>query len=236
MSTIGIIIPTYNNEKEIYQCLDSIFKQSFNDFEIVIVNDGSTDNTLNEINKYIDQLDQVDKKKIKVISQENKGSNPARNRGAKEIKNVKYVLFCDADVTLNKNFLQLTNEVLENHPEKSYCYTSFVYGYKKFKLYPFNAEKLKKMPYINTQSLIRFDHFPGFDENIKRLQDWDLFLTMLEQSHEGIWLDKVMFKISTKSGKISGKWLPSFMYKLPFLKTVKEYNKAVEIIKQKHHL
>lgn len=240
MSIIDIVIPTYNNEKEIFNCLESIFNQTFQDFKVILVNDGSTDNTIKVVEEFISQLSENQRDKIKIINQENRGSNIARNRGA-EVSDTEYILFCDADVTLNNTYLSTTKETLEKNPNKSYCYTSFKYGWKTFKLWPFDAEKLKQMPYIHTTSLIRREHFPGFDENIKRLQDWDLYLTMLEQGHTGIWVPEVLFKINTKHGKISN-WLPKFMYKIPWhklgikIKTVDEYEKAVKIIKEKHKL
>jgi hypothetical protein len=126
-------------------------------------------------------------------------------------------------------------KTLRNNPRVSYVYSSFKYGSKTFKLWPFNANKLKKIPYIHTTSLIRQKHFPGFDEKIKRLQDWDLWLTMLKQGYIGIWIDKILFKVHT-GGTMSG-WLPSFIYKvMPFLPSVKKYKQAVEIIKKKHNL
>lgn len=234
MSIVDIIIPVYNNEKTIYQCLESIFEQTFQDFNVILVNDGSTDNTLKVINHFVNSLTDNQKNKVRIINQENKGSNGARNKGAKASR-AEFILFCDADVKLKKNYLSLTKEKLLKNPDKSYCYTSFKYGWKTFKLWPFDAAKLKQMPYIHTTSLIRRQHFPGFDENIKRLQDWDLWLTMLEQGHSGIWLPEVLFEINARSGKISN-WLPKFAYKMPFLKKVKNYNETVGIIKRKHNL
>ena len=142
---------------------------------------------------------------------------------------------------------------LEKHPEASYAYSSFKFGWKKFKLWPFDAEKLREIPYIHTTSLIRYSAIVGlspkearakplgpFDESIKRLQDWDLWLTMLEQGHIGIWIPEVLFHVISTKGTMSS-WLPSFAYKIPKWlgiqpKAVARYNEAVARIKEKHNL
>jgi hypothetical protein len=101
----------------------------------------------------------------------------------------------------------------------------------------FNAEKLKTAPYIHTMGLIRRSDFPaaGWDINIKKLQDWDLWLTMLEQGHEGLWVNQILFTIAP--GGIISSWLPASAYLLfPFLPTVKKYKRAVQIVKHKHGL
>jgi len=126
-------------------------------------------------------------------------------------------------------------KTLKDNQSASYAYSSFRYGFKIFKLWPFSPERLKIIPFIHTTSLIRREHFSGFDENIKKLQDWDLWLTMLAKGHAGIWINKVLFKVQT--GGTMSAWLPSGAYKLlPFLPEVKKYNQALSIIKQKHSL
>lgn len=218
---ISIVIPVYNHNKDLRECLRSIFKQTLKDYEIIVVDDGSE--------KKIEVLEN-----IKLIRQKHAGANVARNRGFKESRG-EFLLFCDADIIMDKECLEKMLECLKNNPEVSYAYCSFKFGWKKFKLWEFDAEKLKKMPYIHTTSLIRREHFPMFDEKIKRLQDWDLFLTMLERGHTGKWIPEFLFSIKTKDGKISN-WLPSFLYKIPWLKTIKKFKLAERVIKEKHKL
>lgn len=221
---IFIIIPVYNQADKLAKCLNSILTQTYKDYEIIVVNDGSTDN-FNEVIKKYD---------VKVITQENKGANVARNRGAKEVKG-NFLLFCDADLVMNQEMLEIMFNTLKNNPEKSFAYSSFKYGLKTFKLGSFNKEKLRQMPYIHTTSLIRRECFVGFDESIKRLQDWDLWLSMLEKGYEGIWINKILFRV--EGGGTMSTWLPSFIYKLfPFLPSVKKYDKALKVIKEKHNL
>ncbi len=197
--------------------------------ELIIVNDGSTDNIESVIKKYEDRF-----ANFLFVNQENKGSNPARNRGFKESKG-EFIIFCDADIKMRPEMLETMLKALEENKDTAYAYSSFKYGFKAFKLWPFDAEKLKIMPYIHTTSLIRREAFPGFDENIKRLQDWDLWLTILENGYQGIWINKILFKV--QSGGTISNWLPSFAYKLfPFLKGVEKYKAAEEVIREKHNL
>ena len=133
--------------------------------------------------------------------------------------------------------LELMLKTLKDNPSASFCYSSFIWGHKKFKLWPFDAEKLKIMPYITTTSLIRLKDFSGFDESLKKFQDWDLWLTMLYQGRTGVWIDKILFKMAVGGTQTMSNWLPALAYKLlPWLPQVKKYNKAMAIIKKKHNL
>lgn len=241
MAIIDIVIPVYNQAEKLIKCLKCLQKQTFQDFLIIIVNDGSTDNLeimleswLRSENLRAKDIRNEISTKTKILYQNHLGASSARNRGAKEGKS-KYILFCDADLQLQNNFLQKMYNLLNNNIQYSYCYSSFKYGWKKFKLWKFDEEKLKKIPYIHTTSLIRKMDFPGFDENLKRFQDWDLWLTMLEQGKKGIWIPEYLFKVRSR-GTMS-KWVPKFMYQyFKKSKKVDEYNKAMGIIKSKHHL
>jgi len=91
MVKVSIIIPVYNVEKYLARCLDSVTNQSFSDIEIICVNDGSTDNSLDILEHY-----SLFDSRIKIINQENKGLSAARNTGIKASIG-KYILFIDSD-------------------------------------------------------------------------------------------------------------------------------------------
>lgn len=91
MAKISVIVPIYNVSKHLNRCLESIINQTFKDLEIVLVNDGSTDNSLDIIKEY-EQKD----KRIKVIDKSNGGLSDARNEGLK-IANAPYIAFVDSD-------------------------------------------------------------------------------------------------------------------------------------------
>jgi len=234
---ISVIIPVYNMAGKLEKCLGSIMAQTMlgvpGALEIIIVNDGSSDNIEYVVGK---EKYFFDEKNIpfKYVSQQNQGANAARNRGFKE-SGGEFIIFCDADVILKPEMLDKMKCALLTNPEASYAYSSFFWGAKKFKLWAFDAERLRRMPYITTTSLIRREYFPGFDEKIKRFQDWDLWLTMLEKGYTGVWIDEPLFTVIT--GGTMSNWLPKFAYKLlPFLPAVKKYKNSVEIIRKKHNL
>jgi glycosyltransferase involved in cell wall biosynthesis len=225
MAQISVIIPAYNAAGTISQCLDSVFGQSFNSLEVIVVNDGSTDATLTKLDPY--------RQKIVIINQANQGAAAARNRGAAKATG-QFIIFWDADVIAQPTMLATMHQTLRQHPEASYAYSSFRFGFKVFQLWPFNGERLKKMPYIHTTSLIRRQDFPGFDPQLTRFQDWDLWLTMLDAGNSGYFIDQVLFRV--RRGGTMSVWLPKFLYPLSWLKPVKKYQQAAEIIKQKHRL
>ena len=86
---ISVILPVFNGEKFIKKAIESVLNQSLPDFELIIVNDGSTDNTL-------DIIESFDDERITVISQSNQGPGASRNR-ALEIVSGEYLMFLDSD-------------------------------------------------------------------------------------------------------------------------------------------
>lgn len=91
MVKVSITIPVYNVSKYLSRCLDSIFKQDFEDFEVICVNDGSTDNSLDILKSYAEKYPQM-----KIVIQENQGLSVARNTGMEKACG-KYIMFVDAD-------------------------------------------------------------------------------------------------------------------------------------------
>lgn len=225
MPLVSIILPIFNAEKTIDKTLASIFDQTFKNFEIIAVNDGSKDKSQRILEQYKDR--------ITIVKQQNQGAPIARNTGAK-LALGRYIIFIDDDITLRPNMLEKMVATMQKNKNISFVYSSFKFGNKTFKLWPFNAAKLKQMPYIHTASLIRRDHFPGFDKKLKRFQDWDLWLTMLDRGYTGKFIPEILF--SVKAGGTMSKWLPKGVYKLPFLKQVQKYKEAEKIIKAKHKL
>ena len=97
---ISVVIPLYNCEKYINECLDSVLANSFSDYELIIINDGSIDNSL----KIAEEYSKKDPR-IKVYSQENRGVSYTRNRGIKLAKG-DYISFIDADDYVDKYYLE----------------------------------------------------------------------------------------------------------------------------------
>ncbi|WP_418776247.1 glycosyltransferase family 2 protein [Holdemanella biformis] len=99
MRQISIIIPVYNASKYVSRCIESILNQSYKNIELIIINDGSTDNSLEICNKYKNSFS-----KIQIVSIENNGVSNARNIGI-ELCTSEYFMFIDADDWIEKNLL-----------------------------------------------------------------------------------------------------------------------------------
>ena len=236
MKTISVIIPTYQHAKTIGQCLNSVLIQTKKPNEIIVINDGSTDNTLEVLKPFLE--------KIILVNKENEGGNPnpTRNLGF-EKSHGDLVIFCDADVVMRPDMLEKLYNILEAHPEASYAYSGFRFGWKAFSSFPFDVGRIKKLNFVHTSALIRREDFSGFYPQLKRFQDWDLWLTMLKNGHIGIFVDEELFYVIDASGRKNiSKWRPSIFYRIPWQKigwappSVRKYQEAKEIIVKKHKL
>lgn len=107
----SIIIPLYNKEQSIVSTLQTVLKQTFQDFEIVIVDDGSTDHSVEEVKKVIDP-------RIRLIHQSNAGVSAARNRGIDEARG-EYIAFLDADDEWKPDYLKAQYELTLKYTECS---------------------------------------------------------------------------------------------------------------------
>lgn len=109
MAKISVIIPVYNVEKYLVRCLDSVLGQTFKDFEVICVNDGSPDKSGEILSEYSKKDN-----RITVITQTNQGLSVARNNGLKIAKG-EYVCFCDSDDTLHPQCFEITYELIRNY-------------------------------------------------------------------------------------------------------------------------
>ncbi len=101
MKKISVIVPIYNVEKYLERCLDSILTQEYENLELILINDGSTDNSEQIINRYLEKNVSF----IKYIKKTNSGLSDTRNKGV-EIATGDYIMFVDADDYLNPNLLK----------------------------------------------------------------------------------------------------------------------------------
>ncbi len=107
----SLIVPVYNVEQYLDKCLSSIFSNEFKDFEVIIINDGTKDNSEKIIKKYLKKY-----KNITYIKQENKGLSSARNEGVKRA-NGEYLLFIDSDDYIEKDMLSTIVKYLDDNPD-----------------------------------------------------------------------------------------------------------------------
>lgn len=234
MNRISVIIPSYQHAATVAECLDSVLAQTRRPDEIIVVNDGSTDGTDAVLERYRDR--------VTVIAQENQGGNLARNNGF-AASTGDLVIFCDADVVMRPDMLEKMERALAEHPEASVAYSGFRFGWKSFRSFPFDADRLRRMNYIHTTSLIRRGHFPLFDPAIRRFQDWDVWLTMLGRGRIGFFLDEELFRVIDRDDRPGiSQWRPSFLYRIPWRQlgwrpeSIRKYEAARQIIADKHRL
>lgn len=130
----SVVIPLYNKELSIRNTLESVLNQTFKDFEVIIVNDGSTDKSLKKVKGIKDE-------RILIINQKNGGVSSARNRGIKEAKN-EWIAFLDADDLWEKNKLQLHANFHQQNPDYFWSCSGFdIKGGKRKKKNIYRNEK-----------------------------------------------------------------------------------------------
>ena len=212
MKKITVIIPLYNSEKSIKETLNTLLNQSFTDFEILIINDGSTDNSLAVISNFNND-------RIRVISQNNSGAVSAYVNGIKN-SNSEYIMFCDSDDFYKENYIKdayqrITSENVDVVSYKLSYITSnmeFIkeskYGIKPGR-YSRNEIETILLPKITFNSfknglthiipvnrvtkickkdlLLKFIN--DFDLSIKQLED-NVFTTLLLLNAESIYIDE----------------------------------------------
>ena len=187
---ISVIIPTYNREKLIVKSIKSVLNQTYRNFEIIIIDDCSSDNTINEINKLKDN-------RIRYIKiRKNKGANFCRNLGIKKSTG-EYISFLDSDdiYYFNKLEKQIKN-IKKNKSNFDFCKFSIYINNKnnRFNLTLPNSFQVKniingkildelcKGNFISTQSIIINKKILNkylFDIKMPRLQDYDLILRII---------------------------------------------------------
>lgn len=101
MNTVSIILPVYNGEKTLQNAIESVIKQTYSDYHLIIVDDGSTDRSARIADEYAEKYDN-----IYCLHKKNGGQSSARNTGLDTYKGTKYICFLDADDTLQPNALQ----------------------------------------------------------------------------------------------------------------------------------
>jgi glycosyltransferase involved in cell wall biosynthesis len=141
---ISVIIPLYNSSRYIQKTLDSIINQNFNDYEIIVVNDGSTDDSLEETRKILSKTDIP----TQIIDQENKGPSNARNKGLSLAKG-DYILFVDGDDYIDSNHMKyLYNGIKENNTD--FAFTKLL----KFNLNGETLNNLNEYDFLNNKKII----------------------------------------------------------------------------------
>ena len=206
MPLISVIVPVYNGEKTIRETIESVFNQSFSDFEIIVINDGSQDSTL-------DVLASIQDPRLKVFSYPNSGVSASRNRGFSHTVG-EFIAFLDADDLWTPNKLEAQLAALQDNPNAAvaYSWTDFIDETSQF-LRPgphftisgdVYAELLRgnflangSNPLIRRQALIEVG---SFDESLPPSEDWDIYLRLAAHYHFiAVPFSQILYRVSTNS-------------------------------------
>jgi glycosyltransferase involved in cell wall biosynthesis len=181
---VSVVIPAYNAMKYLAETMDSVFNQTYQDFEVLIVDDGSVDDTFN----WVSQLSQKEPK-VKLISQTNQGVQKARNKGIREARG-EYIAFLDADDLWEPTKLRKQVDSLDSNSAAGLCYTWTALADKQGKATGrvikshFEGNVWQQLTEFNfvccgSTPLIRrscFDTIGLFAEDLPFSEDWDLWL------------------------------------------------------------
>ena len=213
---VSIIIPAYNAEKYIKECLDSVLAQTFRDFEALVVNDASTDSTPRIVARYAEK-----DSRIKLIgSRLNKGVSASRNKGASESKG-EYLYFLDSDDLLLPIALESMMNALKCG-EGEICITALGKGDSLKKIRPvqpqircldyYTALKLSLYQKVKMNSaggmLIkssRFRNAGGFSENI-RYEDLDAFYRFFEGARNIVYIRQPLYLYRQHASSFMNRW------------------------------
>jgi len=175
-----VIIPTYNRLPKVREAIDSVLKQTYRDFELWVVDDGSTDGT--------GQALEVLGNKIKYVSQANRGVSAARNLGLR-VSRGKYVAYLDSDDLWEPRKLEIQVGCMEANPQFPLCYTDEIWIRKGVRVNPRKKhakysgwifERCLPLCIISPSSALMkralFQEIEGFDENLPVCEDYDFWL------------------------------------------------------------
>lgn len=208
MTIISVVMPVYNGEKTILRSIKSVLNQTFQDFELIVINDGSQDSTPNLVA-------QIEDSRIKLIHYSNAGLNVSRNRGIGHA-NGKYITFLDADDIWTSDKLMSQLEALQANPKArvAYSWTDYIDMNDNFvvagthtvrngdvyiDLLINNFLENGSNPLIYKEALVKLK---GFDESLKAGQDWEMWLRLADK-YEFVAVPKVQILYRINENSIS---------------------------------
>ena len=193
--TVSVMIPYYNCKEYIVETIQSVLSQSHQNFEIIIVDDGSDPEHADYLKGFL-----ADKPAIRYAVQNNQGVAAARNHAAR-LAGGKYFLFLDSDDLILPDYIEKCVTVLENNPDCKLVYPLAEYfdaqeGLWNLPDYDGLESLLKgnRIPIISMHRAEDFVSLGGFDENLTTHEDWDLWIRLLSNGGTVIRIPEVLFR------------------------------------------
>lgn len=141
---ISIVIPLYNKQHSVYSALQSVFRQTFDDYELIVIDDGSTDASAQIVR------DNFSDSRLRIISQQNAGVSAARNRGVAEAKG-EYVAFLDADDEWKPDYLATQMVLAEKYPHCTVFAVNYEFRNEKGEISP---TIIRKLPFSGADGVL----------------------------------------------------------------------------------
>lgn len=232
---ISVIIPNYNNEQYLAKCLNSVRNQTYRDWECIIVDDGSTDNSLGEIDRLVGRDN-----RFKVVSQSNQGLSSARNAGMREAKGDFF--FLDADDYLESCALSHLSAVSSAHPDIGRIIALELMHYDKYNWmikWDINPKGLHKpdSPYFFTKNcdpghatacLYRRDLIPHVEfPQVRRVEDMLFNMELMFAGVSSFVTDRVIYHYVRRDD--------SLLSVVPSGDDLKQARKVFEALVEKYH-
>ena len=226
---ISIVIPMYNCEKTIKSTIESVFNQKYKDYELILVNDGATDNTKCVVENIISKNDN-----IKFINTVNYGVSHARNVGIDNIDDQSDItIFLDSDDTMAINALEIINDNMENYDMVCYDYTM---NGKYYTCKNFKQQNYKKYFYEELSKCLLFNQIWNkayksniikkmrFDESLSLGEDLDFNIRFLDIAKKYKYVSKNIYNYTLYNNGLSLKERDDiFNIKLNMLKNVNKF-------------
>lgn len=205
---VSVVTPTYNRAGFLPQAIESVLQQTFGDFELIVVDDGSTDDTPHLMDRYLRDT------RVRYFKQSNQGQSVARNRGIEEARG-EYICFLDSDNAWREKKLEQSLEVFRHNPEFHVVYGDYMVidaegnelGVNQMRRYTgrVTAHLLKdnfvSMNTTMTRSLC-FQQMGGFDEKDRLTEDYGLWLRFSTR-YRFYYLDQILGYYRVMDGQIS---------------------------------
>ena len=210
---VSVIVPIYNVEKYLTECVDSILKQSYKNIEILLVDDCGTDNSGNIAKEYVN----IDKRCRYIKREENGGLSAARNTGIKNATG-DYLSFIDSDDWIDENFIKnMLDMIIKDDAEIAICDYWMINDGKKSKVNSLiqidnNSSKEEKIAYIRNHActkMFRKDFWDKcglmFPENIKRGEDMGVTIPLLTFANKISIINEPLYYYRQRSNSLSNR-------------------------------